>query len=487
MNTYIWNYDNGTTLRSSTTVSYPATNLRGNVVYVHATEGYADQAAVNTETGSDGSEIGSYNYPYNSILSAIGDYGTHGLLHYITRGDFAESAFSPSVSGMAIYSDEKYKTKFTGTGNLLSVGGDRYVRFYDVWISATYSNICSAGVLFVDYSIIESPKLAGTGYARLTGNIITASLGSGQSTALLYNIIYNSAVVMSSNTGYSSNYNIIINCDTTIASLSYNLYNVYWLGSITYSGNTYDLDTDIGTGETEATMIANCNTALSTSFSTSDIGFLVANFINTAKGNFLLDFLNYGSAVTALLTRLNSFSSGASSYFPRGVKLEWDTTEANSDYIFSSSSPLYSTDDGFNGLECQNLNADGSIINTANDTVAVSKIIDLSSQEVLDFLNQFGTFGAGMFDFDELYVRAVLTGNVEDVFNTANGYTANYIADVWSSNLPRMILNREQKVNKVGDISLGKIDLGTFNLNEARNIYKVTASQFQFIAVKKGV
>lgn len=475
-----WNYKHNTTLPNNVVVDANDNNLRGNVCYIDATNGYANQAAVTAVNPA--AEVGSANYPYNSFTNYKADIGTHGIyISIIAKGVYSDENLGV-LTNYCIVGDEKWNVKFIGSGiNAFCSSIGNTASNYGVWYCYfhRYTFISSYAEQRILNSIIDCPLKTAGNSSDIHNNIILGNRTTTQySTFDEGNIYFNNSVTINF-WGFTKTicYNVTLTCDTI--TIINNSTNIFWLGTITVGGNSYDIAAAIGLGKSEATIQSEIGTLFGVTF----VGrILNPRFINTAKGNFAGDWINYPTETGVIFAIVTS-----SSAYRKGIKCEWDAVLATSDYIFSASSPHYSALDGFNGLICRNLNADGSIVNTAYDTVAVSKIITLPLVAVLDFLLQFGTFGAGALEWDELYVRAVASGAVEDEYSITSGYEASYTANVFTCDWPRFYLNREQKCNKVGDKALGSIDKGAYNLDEARSIFKTGAIEFQFILVKRGV
>jgi hypothetical protein len=480
-----WNYKHNTTLPNGTIINAPDDTLRGNVCYI-AKNGYINQAAVSAVNAS--AQIGSADFPYLSFTIYKADIATHSIYSsVIGKGEYTDQNLG-DLTNYDLTSDEKYAAKFQGNGSAVFatrvgsslVGGVITKSFNYLWVTGyAVANGIRYNFLNCIIDFIHAPE----SHHTMKRCVFLADIQYYNTGDFYFNgaLFYNVNADISGNNVVVENaifFNTVTKA-SSIARLNKNT-NIFWNGSIQVGASTYDISAAISAGKTEATIQTEIGTLFSVTFQGRIIN---PHFINAAKGNLNMDYINYATDVAKILTAQVSYPNVAK----RGVKCEWDAVLATSDFIFSASSPHYSALDGFNGLICRNLNADGSIVNTAYDTVAVSKIITLPLVAVLDFLLQFGTFGAGALEWDELYVRAVASGAVEDEYSIASGYKASYTANVFTCDWPRFYLNREQKCNKVGDKALGSIDKGAYNLDEARSIFKTGAIEFQFILVKRGV
>ena len=480
---YKWNYKHNIALPSGQIVNCPDSKLRGNVCYI-AKWGYANQAAVDLVDPT--AQIGSLDYPFNSFTNYKATIATHLIyLSVIDKGVYEEGGFE-DLSLYTIVGDSLHNAIFQGNGaqtfatyigNPGGRNGVYRLRFKNYTsIKSAYSPI-SMYFCFCESRVYQ---YGNTTNAYIQNCIILADfseVGGNEK----QNYYFNNNVSFGITVNEAVYGAIFYNSAITLPSINIINHNsiVIYNGSITVGANTYDLSMAIALDKDEGTIQSEIGTLFGVTF----VGRIInPHPINAAKGNFNMDYINYASDVNTILTAQSSYPN----VVKKGIKLEWNNTISNSDFIFDETHPNFSVNDGFGGLKCYNLNQDGTIIDVNLDVIAVSKIYTLSEMLSLYFASQFGKIGAGYYDFDEIYVRAVLTGNVKDTYNNAN-YNISYSTGVASCDLPRMFFNREQKVNKIGDMGLGNIDLGNYDINEARNIFRLSALEFQFIFIKRGV
>ena len=446
-------------------IAAPDDNVKGNVAYVDSSHPDASDVAANA---------GCVNVPFVT-LEAAGASGS--LMLIVAKGVYTFT----SPLKVTVVSDTLFSVVVNASG-----GGNCRVGIVRGVFGGTGSN--NPTDTFQINSILDNPN-AVIVQAR---NCLVLKLPAVY--GLFRNHVFISQTVGSTSADILS---LFYNCVVSRTVESYMYDRTFWLGTLNYNGLTSDLGTIcplIGTTyATEADAIAKVETDLAlTAGDLAGNGFRLLNphFINSAKGNFNIDFENYDCTEILAIRDANEW------IINRGVRCEFPT-----DFVGGAGfghSP--DTGDGFSGeLYSRNINSSGAITDAGDDMVLVSKKYTLSVPMTLENINYFdklitsalelsatvndGTDTPNLYTF---YLIGVPFGSLETDWNNGRN-SFSYSAGVLTTDFPIFILNRETELNKVGNSIFGKIDNGTFDLDEARNIFEAGLKQFRIIAVKKGV
>lgn len=476
-----WNKGNGYTLKSGIVIIEPSSILRGNVCRI-AVGGYATQAEVTAIDAS--AEIGSRDYPYKDYTTYKAAIGTHGNYDAIIyEGNYTDENLG-TLANYRIYADTNaggVKCSGSGIYPFCSVANDgatikSYANFFDLWFK-NYTKVANYGGC-AD-CIIDCLTFSQTSNSYCDGCLLLGDVYIWNANASKNNYVYNCSVT---DIGAGDEKTIYHNAIINIASIT-NINSstvVIWGGIITVGANTYDVSAAIGLGKSEATIQSEIGTMFGVSFIARIIE---PPIINGAKGNFNFDIENYPTETENIIAII-----GNSNYAKRGLKLEWNETEADSDYIYSATSPHYSASDGFSGLTCQNVDTDGQVTTSSNDAVWVSKIFTLSEAVSLSNFIQTGKLNGLDLEFDECYFRGVSQSgqDVEDYFNST-GYTCSYSGGVFTCDLPRFKMNWDSRCNKENNSAFGLIENGSYDLDGVNDEFWAGVIEFQLIFVKRGV
>ena len=453
-----WNYRHGDILPNGLVINAPNDNVVGNVVYVDQNNPNASDSAPNA---------GCANVPRITINDSV------TLI-------VADGTYNTNISGWLFHT--------VIANNKLKV---RLITAPEIAENQIFFNIV------IDFVKVSSE----VGSCRYVGCILnkktTSSTSSTSNLILKTNTIPSQKSVLISVNALSTN-GLHYNCVPPTQTSATGFYNkVFWLGTLNLNTYTSDLNTicaqiDAGT-ITENQGIAQVETDLGLAVNTlKNNGFRLLNphFINIAKGNFNIDFLNYDC--TAILALRDSWGW----IINRGVRCEYPT-----DFVGASGfGETPNAADGFNGaLYSRNIDAAGAITNTAYDTVLVSKKYVLPTAYTLENINFFDKLISTEFKLNATendgtdtpncytyYFIGVKAGVLESVFNSTNN-TFSYNAGVLTCDFPRFMWNHTTQLNKDDNTIYGQIENGTFDLDYMRNIFKAGVKEFRLIAVKKGV
>jgi hypothetical protein len=471
-----WYYKHGVTLptlyNAPTVVVAPDDNVVGNVRYIDPNHPNASDTATNR---------GCANVPYKTHEKFSADSAV------TTIGIYAKGVYTIAydTTGKNYLADVPWSVVFKGTGT------------QDIDIRDFHGIIFDTGLLFIQTggASIQTKCIYNTPIQRIISCYKGLILKDVSAAILGYQCVFVGANL----SNFNSSACLFYNCVRTITTLSYLYSGVYWLGTLNYNSLTSDLNTIcplIGTTyPTENDAIAKVETDLGLAANTlKNNGFRLLNphFINIAKGNFNIDWLNYDC--TAILTFRDSWDW----IINRGVRNEYPLDFVGAVGAGFGEEPNLA--DGFGGeLYSRNINSSGAITNTAYDTVLVSKKYTLPQAYTLENVNFFdkllSTAFAGLTATENTgtdtpncytyYLIGVKTGTLESVFNSTNN-TFSY-SGVLTCDFPRFMWNRSTQLNKDDNTIYGQIENGTYDLNYMRNIYNAGVKEFRLIAVKKGV
>jgi hypothetical protein len=263
-------------------------------------------------------------------------------------------------------------------------------------------------------------------------------------------------------------------------------------GSIkTASQVAYSIDTAIALGKTEAQIIAEIEAYFDVEYpgtaphSFTNLRIAVPGesalpYLNKTNGNYLFDVNN------PLSKTLYDAGYGVGI----GGSCEWSTTEANSDFVNSVTSPHYTTDDGFAGeLYSRNVDSDGDITNAAKDAAWVTKEYDFSTMirnvKQINFSGLLNELNIGDQADLEVYIASSINTPLKNVFNSS-AYTFSYDGTDLTIDFPRMNFgDAQQEINRLSDVIINQIEKGSYNKDTGRILFSNSANYFRFIFVKR--
>ncbi len=516
---YTWYYQDGDNVPTPDGVSVIVKsqandNLRGNIIHIDPLNGITIAGHPNNP-GVE--ENGSPNFPYKDIQEYITDYGTLYTIDYLLIAPTViinrSTTYTSNPTNMMMVADRKYVIfNNTGVASLKLFNEDLQPGVEAGFVGCIIQNfdggLCEAGASERICKLFDC-KVIGSVYSDVIVQksyaepIVNNSVYIGKNVETSFRNLPDHSIVINctlrvSNTAGSvaskytyigANNPIFVNDSIIIIEDFTDLSCYFDGGSITVGAQPiYNIDTAVATMKTEAQIIADIEALFDAEYggthTFSNLRIVDSTtplpFVNKAKGNYLFDVNDSGAQAL--------YDSGYG--IGVGYGLDYDTTEANSNFVNSVTSPHYTTGDGFLGfLYCRNINADGSVDNASNDSVWVSEktTMPFSNLEQTNFNGLLNALDIGDQNDLELYFAISVGGNLEDVFNSTD-YTFSYGGGALTIDFPRFNFgDTQQQVNKLNDLITNEIEKGSYNKDTGDILYSNSGVQFRIIIVKRGV